>query len=113
MTEPDCSCLKLPIENTNFASSILGVDNTNGRYADVTVEQCKLCNRKWLRYFVEYESFTKSGRWYRGIVSDNDLLEITPENSIAYIEKLDWYIYGGSYFSSTGAIGKGKALVDL
>jgi hypothetical protein len=113
MTQPDCSCLKLPIDYSNFTSSYLGVDHTNGRYADISVEQCKLCNRKWLRYFVEYESFSKSGRWYLGIISDEDLLEMTPENSIAYIENLDWYFYGGSYFSSVGAIGKGKAIVDL
>ena len=62
---------------------------------------------------MEFESFSKSGRFYKGIVTNKNLPKLTPENSIAYIEKLDWYIYGGSYFSTSGKFGNGKANVDL
>ena len=33
------------------------------------------------------------------------------EKAIKYIESLDWYFFGGSYFDSTGKVGKGFAQV--
>lgn len=108
-----CTCNNPPFYYQGFTKTMLGIDMTNGRYGEVSTEECTGCGQKWLHYFVEYESFSKSGRWYRGIVSEEDLLEITPENAIQYIERLDWYIFGGSYFESSGTIGSGQARVDL
>ncbi len=109
----DCVCENPPLNYLNYISCYIGIDKTNWRFADVNIEKCIHCNRKWISYLVEFESFTKSGRWYRGIVLENDLIKITPENSIKYIENLNWYIFGGSYFDSRGKIGKGKVHVDL
>lgn len=109
----DCVCEKLPPNYKNYNSSYLGQDATNGRFADVIIEKCIHCKRNWIKYMVEFEAFSKSGRFYTGIITDNDVSKITPENAIAYIEKLDWYIYGGSYFSTSGKFGTGKAEVDL
>jgi hypothetical protein len=36
-----------------------------------------------------------------------------PENAVEYLESLDWYVYGGSYFESTGEFGQGKLRLDL
>lgn len=108
-----CACEKPTSTYTEFRTSELGIDKTNGRFAEVSIQQCKLCQRIWIRYFVEYESFSKSGRWYKGIVSKKDRPQITPENAVEYLESLDWYIYGGSYFESTGEFGQGKLIVDL
>ncbi|MBT2619160.1 MULTISPECIES: hypothetical protein [Chryseobacterium] len=109
----NCTCESPPISYKDYDSYELGTDHTNGRYGEVTIEICRRCKRKWVKYFVEYESFSRSGRWYRGIINDKNIEKITPENAIDYIENMEWYLYGGSYFSHTGAIGKGKVYVDL
>lgn len=96
----------------NYEISPIGIDLTNGRYAEVTRQKCIHCGRNWIKYHVEFESFSYSRRWYKGIVSEEDLRQITPENAIGCIEKLDWYLYGGSYFSNYGKMGSGKADVD-
>ncbi|MCJ8153942.1 hypothetical protein MKJ01_09255 [Chryseobacterium sp. SSA4.19] len=108
-----CVCEKPNAHYTEYRSSELGIDHTNGRYAEVTIQQCKLCQRIWIHYFVEFESFSKSGRWYKGIVSKKDRPNITSENAVEFLESIDWYVYGGSYFDSTGMFGQGKLSVDL
>jgi len=108
-----CACEKPDSNYTEYRSSELGIDHTNGRYAEVSIQQCKLCQRIWIHYFVEFESFSKSGRWYKGIVSKKDRPQITPENAVEYLESLDWYVFGGSYFDSSGTFGQGKLNVDL
>ncbi|GAA4166641.1 hypothetical protein GCM10022217_40770 [Chryseobacterium ginsenosidimutans] len=108
-----CACEKPTSNYTEYRSSELGIDHTSGRHAEVTIQQCKLCQRIWIHYFVEFESFPKSGRWYKGIVSKKDRSQITPENAVEFLENLEWYVYGGSYFESTGTFGQGKMNVDL
>ncbi|MDN5479048.1 MAG: hypothetical protein L0G39_19150 [Chryseobacterium sp.] len=107
-----CACEKPTSDYTEYRSSELGIDHTNGRYAEVTIQQCKLCQRIWIRYFVEFEHLSKSGRWYKGLVSKKDRLQITPENAVDYLESLEWYVYGGSFFETTGILGSGKMNVD-
>jgi len=107
----NCKCEQPPLDHKDFVSTYLGQDKTKGRFADVTIEQCLTCKRNWVRYFVEFESFSSSGRWYRGILIDSDV-NITPENAVSYLESLDWYIKGGSYFSTTGITGSGQVFVD-
>lgn len=108
-----CTCEKPPFNYTDFRQSELGTDPTNGRYAEVSILQCRLCQRIWIHYLVEYEHFSHSGRWYRGIVAKKDLSGITPENALEYLENLEWYLYGGSFFKTAGTFGQGKAAVDL
>lgn len=113
VTKINCACEELPPNYKNYISSYLGQDKTNGRYGDVTIEKCKHCNRNWVKYFVEFESFSESGRFYKGIVDDKDFPKLTAKNAIKYIENLEWYIYGGSYFSTSGKFGEGQVNVDL
>jgi hypothetical protein len=108
-----CTCEKPPFNYADFRSSQLGIDHTNGRDAEVSIFQCKLCQRIWINYLVEFEHYSKSGRWYRGIISKKERSEIKPENVVEYLENIEWYLYGGSYFESAGMIGQGKAIVDL
>jgi hypothetical protein len=108
-----CACEKPTSNYTEYRSSELGIDHTNGRHAEVSIQQCKLCQRIWIHYFVEFESFSKSGRWYKGIVSKKDRSQITPENAVEFLESLEWYVYGGSFFESMGTFGHGKINVDL
>lgn len=58
MKELDCHC---PVAGPRFPeitdARLVGVDETEGRYADVTLMRCANCNRLWLRYQLEYEAF--------------------------------------------------------
>lgn len=49
----------------------------------------------------------------QGIVSKKDRPQISPENAVEFLENLDWYVYGGSFFESTGTFGQGKLNVSL
>ncbi|MBL7747598.1 MAG: hypothetical protein JNM19_09250 [Chitinophagaceae bacterium] len=111
--EAKCKCFIPPLHYTDYEKTYWGVDTTNGRFAEITLEVCVHCGTKWLNYLVEYEAFSKSGRWYRGVVQDNNLKGIVPGKVVSYFEGLDWFIFGGSYFSSTGMYGKGKVQADL
>jgi hypothetical protein len=93
-----CACEQGTARFTQFESRNVGCDETEGRFADVTLERCKTCRRLWLRYLVEYEAFSRSGRWARGLISEADAAAITPETAVAHLNGLQWYLYGGSYF---------------
>lgn len=111
--EDSCTCMTPPFHHSEFESAEIGVDETKGRFGEVTIEKCKRCSRKWLRYFVEYEAFPKSGRWYRGLISHDIANTITPQSAVEILEGLDWYFYGGSYFETAGKKGSGPIFVDL
>ncbi len=102
-----------PFHFTDFATEFIGTDETNGRFGEVTVETCRLCGSKWLRYMVEYAAFTGSGRWYKGLVSQKTLNKLTPETAVVILERLPWHFYGGSYFETTGRKGIGAIFVDI
>jgi hypothetical protein len=108
-----CRCFAPPIHFANFQKRHLGIDGTNGRYAEVSVDTCIHCQTQWLHYFLEYEAFPRSGRWFRGPVTEGALAQLTPDKAVAYLEQLDWYLLGGSYFESTGMYGSGKVRADL
>lgn len=110
----DCKCMHPPLDYRDYdldpASDIFGDDRNGG---EITVEKCKHCSTKWLRYFVEYPAFTASGRWCRGVVTDSELADLTTENALSFLEQRPWYLYGGSYFDSTGKLGNGAFKADL
>ena len=109
----ECRCMTPPFYFLDYDSQSLGVDETNGRFGEVTIETCKECGKKWLRYFVEYPSFSESGRWYRGLVTPEIVKLVTPERALELLASLPWHFYGGSYFRSTGRRGTGPVMVDL
>lgn len=102
-----------PFWYLDYDTVSLGVDETNGRCGEVTVETCKTCGSVWLRYFVEYESFSESGRWYRGLVTRNLIQSLKPEEAPALLSSLPSYFYGGSYFRTLGRKGSGPVIIDL
>ena len=111
-TENDCVCMTPPFNYKNYESTNIGDDLTNGRYGEVSIKKCMKCGKLWLDYHVEYEGYSGSGRWFRGLISENEASNIAPCSAVNFLEKLDWYFYGGSYFSSTGKMGSGKVMVD-
>ena len=66
-------------------------------YAEVTAHACRECGLLWLRYSVEYEGFSRSGRWARAHIAVPAADQITPESAVSHLER-DEYAYGGSYF---------------
>ena len=102
-----------PFLYTDFDEQPVGVDETNGRCGEVTIQTCRACGSKWLRYFVEYESFSQSGRWYRGLVTPELVESLTPERAPDVLASLPWLFSGGSYFRSTGCRSTGSVILDL
>ena len=111
--ENTCACRTLPPHYTNYRSTFWGQDDTNGRFAEISRMECVHCGTIWLKYHVEFESYSYSGRWYCGEVTEEILQTLTPETVVAYLESLDEYFYGGSYFKTSGRIGSGTCFVDL
>jgi hypothetical protein len=112
-TSDNCECLRFGPNDSDDED--IGVDTTNGRYGDVSVSTCRHCGRRWLFYFAEYESFTGSGRWIRGIVPDELPMPLTPENAVPIFNTLPWYIYSGSafYLRPPKRRARGNAPADL
>lgn len=111
MTE--CRCHNPPFDHRDFVFTLVGIDMTNGRYGEVSLETCANCGAKWLHYFVEYEAFTASGRWFRAPISGEALETLAPEQAIPFIERQPWYFRGGSYYQSRGQRASGPARADL
>lgn len=109
----ECKCSRPPFDYRDYDSRFVGEDETNNRYAAVTVETCRFCGARWLNYLVEIEEFTRSGRWYRALVSETLSLGITPETAVATIANAEICFAGGSYFGSTGVPHRGPIQVDL
>jgi len=109
--KPPCVCMRPPFHYSDFQSVALGVDSTDGRFGDVSFEQCKHCQSIWLRYFMEIEAYEKSGRWYRGLIESEQRAGINPTNALSHLENLKWYFYGGSYFGTSGKKGSGKIIL--
>ena len=86
----------------------VGVDNSRGLYAEVTVERCRGCGRHWLEYRIEDEAFTASGRRFRGEIDEDTARGIVPEEAARTIEGLDRYFFGGSYFGHPAKPTSGK-----
>jgi len=108
----ECRCMTPPFWYTDYDSRPLGVDETKGRCGEVTLETCKACGQMWLRYFVEYESFSESGRWYRGPVTPEMVESLRPEQAPELLAGLPWRFSGGSYFRSQGRRGSGPLFLD-
>ena len=98
-----CKCLDSPLTYKHYKEiGFLGQDETHGRFAQVSVRQCRDCSRYWLHYFVEYEHHRGSGRYFMGLISLESARKLNPETAIDYLNTLDWHLYGGSYFRHEG-----------
>lgn len=85
----------------------IGCDETEGRFADVTLARCTRCQQLWIRYQVDYEAFSRSGRWCEAVISPEDAGRMTPEAVPAYLAAAPWHIFGGSAFGHGGRHGRG------
>jgi transposase-like protein len=108
----NCPCKAPQCNAENFNFSFWATDTTNNRFAEISIYTCKHCNSQWVHYFVEYEAYSKSGRWYRCRITPLQLQQLTANNTVDFLEQAADYFYGGSYFNTTGKYGSGKVKVD-
>lgn len=112
-TPSDCECFSPNARYDQFHERrSLDWDTTNGRFADVQINECVTCGQLWLRYFVEYEAFTCSGRWGRGMIDPVKAMTIRPEDATSFLAKLPSYIRGGSFFGKAEVV-SGSTRWDL
>lgn len=105
----ECRCMNPPFYYLDFESISLGEDETDKvNSTEVTIETCKSCGSKWLRYFFEHPLFAHSATWYRGLITDEIARSVRADNAIALIESLEWYFRGGSFYKSDGEKCSGK-----
>lgn len=96
-----CICLNLPLPFDHYEKvRFVGRDDTHGRFGEVTLKRCRHCQRYWLHYFVEYEAYRRSGRYFMGLITAAAAETMTAEMAVDYLGNLDWHLYGGSYFDN-------------
>lgn len=91
----DCVCMNPPLHYDDFEIDPVSDsfhEDANG--GEITVEKCRHCGTKWLCYFVEYPAFTSSGRWCRGVVTDDELSRLGTEMVLSCLGGLPWHLYG-------------------
>ena len=91
----ECACYKPPFFYLDFDEIELG---DSGSYGSVSLQTCKKCGAKWVKYLIEEPHHTKSGRWWRAPISNEDSLTLTAENALEYVERQEWCLAGGSYY---------------
>ncbi len=107
-----CACEKPDSSYTEFRSSVLGTGHNGSSDAEVSLQQCKLCQRIWIVYTVNSGGEPTTGSWYKGIVSKKNRPHITPENALRHLESLEWYVCGYGLPESACTFGQGKISLD-
>ena len=90
----DCICLSEPSDKLLMVKQI-GEDS---HFGEVSVLRCPECAQLWVRYLIENEGFTASGRWYLGAITPAQLLNLTSDCCLSLLGQLDSYFVGGSAF---------------
>lgn len=68
--------------------------------------RCAHCGTLWLRAFLEYEAFSRSGRHYRAPTTDQDADGVSADDALHIIEIAPFKIAGGSRFDGQERIVK-------
>jgi hypothetical protein len=104
----NCACLDYgPRHPNSVGVRVVGVDETDGRFAYVTLERCTRCQQLWVRYLVEYEALSMSGRWALAPIDEALAATMTPEQAAGLIADAKFNIRGGSYFGGKVTRGRG------
>ncbi len=101
-----CLCETPPFNYQNYTELYGGYDKQHGH---VEVSQCKHCGTRWLKYLIEEEWITKSGRWWKVKL---DLPKIETEDARQYIEQQTSGFFGGSFFDHAGKAIEGEIRIQ-
>ena len=88
-----CACLDGEARYDVFEERSIGQGEN---CSEISLRTCRTCGRRWLHLLLEFEGFTGSGRWYRGLIAPDDA--VTAENAPARFAALPGYFAGGSHF---------------
>ena len=92
----ECTCLSEgPRRPDVIDERYIGRDDTGGRFADVSLLRCSRCRRLWLRYAVEYEAYSRSGRWAAAPIDQTAAVTMTPEVAAPFLDRAELCIVGG------------------
>jgi hypothetical protein len=94
-----CPCRTPPFHHADFEVEHLGHDGVD---AEVTIQTCRRCGTDWLRYFIEEEFRSRSGRWWRVEVPEPRDPILLAGTARDFIERQADGFAGGSHFESTG-----------
>jgi ribA/ribD-fused uncharacterized protein len=108
-----CVCRDDPKVHSRTHIKSVGTDVFECRYGDVDIYCCDHCGQFWLRYDVEYGSYSQSGRWFLGMIDKAFADVIEPGDAVAYLASLEWYFRGGSYYFCEISKKSGPVGVDL
>ncbi len=104
----DCECLEAgPLPGAR-ASSYLGIDAGEQRFAEVEIEECTRCRREWLHYEVGGGDSAMTARWFRGVLSKEMAERVTAATALEVLGSLEWYFQGGARFGSGGERTSGR-----
>lgn len=98
----ECECLRTGPLPDSRACSYLGIDPQEGRFAEVEIEECTLCRRRWLHYEIGGGNSAAIGRWFRGVLPVRMAERVTAATALAMLEGLEWYLQGGAWFGTPG-----------
>jgi hypothetical protein len=90
-----CKCGKPPFSHKDYDSVMLGEDSHG---AEVQIDTCKQCGKKWLRYLIEEPHRSKSGRWWRVPVANGSEEVLAVGDAKKYIEAQSWCYVGGCFY---------------
>lgn len=102
MPAQECECLRSGPLAGSKATTYLGIDPTDGRFAEVEIEECTFCRRTWLHYQIEIGGDPQVIRSFRGLVDRSLLTRITPETAVEVLESLPWRLRAGGPLGPEG-----------
>ena len=103
----ECVCQLPPFDYRDYEREDLGSDSMN---ADIYIDTCKNCGTRWVVYLIEWPHFSKSTRWYRAPVRDDEILALCTKNAKDYIERQEWCFAGGDFYRERGIHKKTKPI---
>jgi hypothetical protein len=103
-----CHCETPPFNYQNYTELYGGYDKKHGH---ISVSECKKCKTRWLKYLIEEEWQTSSGRWWR-VKLDTSSISIEIEDARQFIEQQTEGFFGGSFFGHAGKALKGKIRIQ-
>jgi len=99
----DCLCLQGNFYYLNFQRTRLGGESQSG---EIEILTCKFCGRLWLCVFYEPGVRDDDDRWYAGLIDKESIASIIKgdvlKNTLQYLEALNWYYTGGTYWVAIG-----------
>lgn len=95
----NCQCDRPPFHFTNFKTVELGEDSFG---AEIAIDTCNICGLSWVNCLIEEPHYSKSGRWWRAVLPNENRTMLSAENARAFVEQQGACFVGGSYFNSTG-----------